>query len=305
MSEPKRKVDMNFSLSASSVATHVLLVVAFLYFLWSAYEISTLKSEVKELSKIVASISFPAYKDNEKDSIESVVAVKQFVSVSEEVKRLRRSADKKKTQKKKPRRNKRRNRRRCKCPPGAPGPRGEKGFPGIQGPPGNLKGAHFITSPPSLRDCVVTIEDFYCPSNKTFWSREKYKAIPYFQEADWMKNEYQNTILVLNTDRHESFEVLQSGLYLLYAQIEKFTKDTREFFGIFVSNRRIFHCADSIDKYERNEISDFFNAKEKTCNMMGLHYLKKGDTVQIKVITSDTAVTISPDKTFFGAVLLS
>ncbi|XP_062567536.1 ectodysplasin-A-like [Saccostrea cucullata] len=312
MSEPKRKVDINFSLSASSVAKNVLLVAAFLYCIWSAYQMSALKSEVRELSKIVASMSFPEYKDNEKDSIESVVSVMHTVSVSEEVKRIERSVDTstkppkpKKNRKNKRRRSKIRKRRRCKCPPGAPGPRGEKGIPGIQGPPGKFQAAHFITSPPNVKDCVLSKEDFYCPSNRTFWSREKYKAIPYFQEAVWMKNEYQNTIMRLNTDRHESFEVLQSGLYLLYAQIEKFTKDPREFFGIFVSDKRIFHCADSIDKYEPNEISDFFNAKEKTCNMMGLHYLKKGDTVQIKVITRETAVTISPDKTFFGVVFLS
>lgn len=96
-----------------------------------------------------------------------------------------------------------------------------------------------------------------------------------------------------------------------WLQIEKFTKDPREFFGLFVTDKtdsnekRAFHCADSIDSYEHSDISVFFNSKEKTCNMMGLQYLEKGDILRLKVITSNTAVTISQDKTFFGAVLFS
>lgn len=96
-----------------------------------------------------------------------------------------------------------------------------------------------------------------------------------------------------------------------WLQIEKFTKDPREFFGLFVTDKtdsnekRVFHCADSIDSYEHSDISVFFNSKEKTCNMMGLQYLEKGDILRLKVITSNTAVTISQDKTFFGAVLFS
>ena len=164
----------------------------------------------------------------------------------------------------------------------------------------------------------------------------KNEAIPYFQEAEWMQNKYKNTVLGLTSD-NESLQVLQSGLYLMYAQvinetiilwkhfdfkldlfyflrklrsiiylqIEKFTKDSSEFFGIFVSNKRVFHCADSIDNYKPSEISAFFNAKEKTCHMMGLHYLNEGDRIQLKILTSNTPVTISHDKTFFGAVLLA
>lgn len=191
---------------------------------------------------------------------------------------------------------------------------------------------------------------------------DKSEPIPYFQEAGWMKNKINNSILKIRSDKGNSFEVLQSGLYLMYAQviqscihtsqkrhqwklvnvlimgikskfvisvlssfyvciepcflkwwlqIEKFTKDPREFFGLFVTDKtdsnekRVFHCADSIDSYEHSDISVFFNSKEKTCNMMGLQYLEKGDILRLKVITSNTAVTISQDKTFFGAVLFS
>lgn len=65
MSEPKKKVEYIYSttLSAFCVAKHALLVIVLFYLVWSAYEISALKSEVKELSRIVASIPFPESKD--------------------------------------------------------------------------------------------------------------------------------------------------------------------------------------------------------------------------------------------------
>lgn len=49
--------------------------------------------------------------------------------------------------------------------------------------------------------------------------------IPYFQEAEWMKNKHLNMIMKQNTDR-SAFEVLQAGLYLLYVQVIKYFEYT-------------------------------------------------------------------------------
>lgn len=316
MSDTKKKVELFYAgFYVSNIAKCALFIFCFVYFVWSAYEISTLKSELKDLSKVVASIS-PGGKEVSKSfqrSPSSFVSLSRTVQVTEELRRIRlkRGIEK---QKKKRRRQKGKKRRRCKCPPGPAGPqgpRGEKGDTGLPGAACSAKAAHFVTTPPKANDCILEEFKVYCPGNRTFWSANKSEPIPYFQEAGWMKNKINNSILKIRSDKGNSFEVLQSGLYLMYAQIEKFTKDPREFFGLFVTDKtdsnekRVFHCADSIDSYEHSDISVFFNSKEKTCNMMGLQYLEKGDILRLKVITSNTAVTISQDKTFFGAVLFS
>lgn len=54
---------------------------------------------------------------------------------------------------------------------------------------------------------------------------EKNMLIPYFQEAEWMKNKHLNKIMKQNTDR-SAFEVLQAGLYLLYVQVIKYFEYT-------------------------------------------------------------------------------
>jgi hypothetical protein len=65
MSEPKKKVEYIHSstLSVICVAKHALLVSVFLYLVWSAYEISTLRSEVRELSRFMESMSSPERKN--------------------------------------------------------------------------------------------------------------------------------------------------------------------------------------------------------------------------------------------------
>lgn len=326
MSEAKKKVEHFYvGFYASSVAKCVLFIFCFVYFVWSAYEISTLKSELKDLSVVVASISSGGNGVSKSDPPSSFVSVSRTVKVTEELQqiRLKRGIEKRvnstamstKNGKKKRKKQKgKRKRRRCKCPPGPAGPqgfRGEKGDTGVPGEACTVKAAHFVTTPPKTKDCIVEEFNTYCPGNRTFWSANKSEPIPYFQEAEWMKNKINNSILKLRPGKGNSFEVLRSGLYLMYAQIEKFTKDPREFFGLFVTDKtdsnekRVFHCADSIDSYAQNDISVFFNAKEKTCNMMGLQYLEKGDILRLKAITSNTAVTITQEKTYFGAVLFS
>lgn len=58
MSDTKKKVeDFYVGFYVSNVAKCALFIFCFVYFVWSAYEISTLKSELKDLSKVVASIS--------------------------------------------------------------------------------------------------------------------------------------------------------------------------------------------------------------------------------------------------------
>ncbi|XP_022342911.2 uncharacterized protein LOC111136386 [Crassostrea virginica] len=303
MSETKKKVDPLCFCSASCYGKCAFFLLFCLYLVWSAYEISTLKSDVKNLSRVVTYLSSSRASDKAPVvSSNTDLSPKHFEEVTRF--RLKRKAEKSKKKKTRTRKGKR---RRCKCPPGAPGPegpRGEKGDPGSPGQPSAMRAAHFVTTPPETRDCILDGKSIFCPGNKTFWSSAKDEAIPYFQEAEWMQNKYKNTVLGLTSD-NGSLQVLQSGLYLMYAQIEKFTKDSSEFFGIFVSNKRVFHCADSIDNYKPSEISAFFNAKEKTCHMVGLHYLNEGDRIQLKILTPNTPVTISHDKTFFGAVLLS
>lgn len=317
MSDTKKKVEHFYvGFYVSNVAKCALFIFCFVYFVWSAYEISTLKSELKDLSKVVASIS-PGGKEVSKSfqsSPSSFVSLSRTVQVTEELKKIRLKRGIEKKKKKKRRKQQGNRRRRCKCPPGPAGPQGphgEKGNTGVPGAACSARAAHFVTNPPKAKDCILEEFKVYCHGNRTFWSANKSEPIPYFQEAEWMKNKLNNSVLKIRSDKGNSFEVLQSGLYLMYAQIEKFTKDPREFFGLFVSDKtdsnekRVFHCADSIDSYEHNDISVFFNAKEKTCNMMGLQYLEKGDILRLKVITPNTAVTISQDKTFFGAVLFS
>lgn len=58
MSDTKKKVEHFYvGFYVSNVAKCALFIFCFVYFVWSAYEISTLKSELKDLSKVVASIS--------------------------------------------------------------------------------------------------------------------------------------------------------------------------------------------------------------------------------------------------------
>lgn len=57
----------------------------------------------------------------------------------------------------------------------------------------------------------------------------KDEAIPYFQEAEWMQNKYKNTVLGLTSD-NGSLQVLQSGLYLMYAQVINETIFVKAFF---------------------------------------------------------------------------
>lgn len=58
MSDTKKKVEHFYvGFYVSNVAKCALFIFCFVYFVWSAHEISTLKSELKDLSKVVASIS--------------------------------------------------------------------------------------------------------------------------------------------------------------------------------------------------------------------------------------------------------
>lgn len=58
MSDTKKKVELFYAgFYVSNIAKCALFIFCFVYFVWSAYEISTLKSELKDLSKVVASIS--------------------------------------------------------------------------------------------------------------------------------------------------------------------------------------------------------------------------------------------------------
>lgn len=58
MSDTKKKVEHFYvGFYVSNVAKCALFIFCFVYFVWCAYEISTLKSELKDLSKVVASIS--------------------------------------------------------------------------------------------------------------------------------------------------------------------------------------------------------------------------------------------------------
>lgn len=58
MSDTKKKVELFYAgFYVSNIAKCALFIFCFVYFVWSAYEISTLKSEIKDLSKVVASIS--------------------------------------------------------------------------------------------------------------------------------------------------------------------------------------------------------------------------------------------------------
>lgn len=55
---------------------------------------------------------------------------------------------------------------------------------------------------------------------------DKSEPIPYFQEAEWMKNKLNNSVLKIRSDKGNSFEVLQSGLYLMYAQVMQIPKES-------------------------------------------------------------------------------
>lgn len=58
MSDTKKKVELFYAgFYVSNIAKCALFIFCFVYFVWSAYEISTLKSELKDLSKVVGSIS--------------------------------------------------------------------------------------------------------------------------------------------------------------------------------------------------------------------------------------------------------
>lgn len=58
MSDTKKKVELFYAgFYVSNIAKCALFIFCFVYVVWSAYEISTLKSEIKDLSKVVASIS--------------------------------------------------------------------------------------------------------------------------------------------------------------------------------------------------------------------------------------------------------
>lgn len=58
MSDTKKKVELFYAgFYVSNIAKCALFIFCFVYVVWSAYEISTLKSELKDLSKVVASIS--------------------------------------------------------------------------------------------------------------------------------------------------------------------------------------------------------------------------------------------------------
>lgn len=58
MSDTKKKVEHFYvGFYVANVAKCALFIFCFVYFVWSANEISTLKSELKDLSKVVASIS--------------------------------------------------------------------------------------------------------------------------------------------------------------------------------------------------------------------------------------------------------
>lgn len=58
MSDTKKKVEHFYvGFYVANVAKCALFIFCFVYFVWSAHEISTLKSELKDLSKVVASIS--------------------------------------------------------------------------------------------------------------------------------------------------------------------------------------------------------------------------------------------------------
>lgn len=74
--------------------------------------------------------------------------------------------------------------------------------------------------------CYERLLSLFGYDNAKLLLADKSEPIPYFQEAEWMKNKINNSILKIRSDKGNSFEVLQSGLYLMYAQVMQIPKET-------------------------------------------------------------------------------
>ncbi|XP_021374030.1 ectodysplasin-A-like isoform X2 [Mizuhopecten yessoensis] len=215
-------------------------------------------------------------------------------------------------------------------PPGERGltgpmaPPGQPGLPGIQGAKGesiSVMAAHFIPGLPSKQDmtsvdsrtdsmeCVKMWGGDYCASDNTFHSKVDNHVME-FLTIQSLINDVKHPIERLLNGR---FNVLYTGLYLLYINSQSLVRDLHHEMGLFIGDinwKRTdmeLSCIVATDHFHEsmtNRRIKYKGARTKSCGNVGMFYIQKGQTISVVITSSDRAILLNKH-TNFGAVLLS
>ncbi|XP_067008308.2 protein eiger [Anabrus simplex] len=119
--------------------------------------------------------------------------------------------------------------------------------------------------------------------------------------TDWTASSWVNE---LGMQRHFNLtrgilEVLDSGLYMVYAQIHYLDEHDTNGYGVYVNGAPFLHCT-----VMAHDESNRFVLKSNSCYTSGVLYLEAGDKLTIRDASSMRYSIFEPTKSFFGFIKL-